>query len=664
MDTFLKITIVVVAIILAVLILFPPREYFENTLSSKSSVIYSNKNIKTDAEYLNALNTISNDLLIMYRCIEFKKDGIEMVINRLKTAKNFFVSNKYETTYTDFSTIEELIRTSILNLYDSSKEPKFYGPIYLLITQYPLYSSVSFNGSTCVRTVQSSPLENNFSPIFQTIDKQCENFAYPENNIKCEFYILMPSHLPLNNTVGSHRTDISWDTIKANMSDLFNRNTNINNERSHDTQCFTTCGEIQVDGYVCGARNGETPYKSIVFNTPLNNLEEKKQSDYANLYILNTNGINSLLKTDINIIEDGIKTDNVYIYPKEEPKSVALKVPNTNDSRNVIPHIDLAIFKQQQRALAEQRALIRAQRVLLEKKKISDLEAYCYLRRYKDLRKAFGYNSEKAKNHWANYGVFEKRKKECTDDIMGDGSTEEKAAPSAKYIMEKYGLTINGVYWILINLPNTGFTPTPVYCIMNPDCAGGGWMLAMKGEEGNTFHYESDHWKTATTLNSSNPSNSKGDAKYNVFNYYKANDWFAGFPDIPTYTGDVSRNVYNGFTWVENNAANSKETLLEVFSKNTRITKSLNPTELAKFNKSVWSSQTPFQFYGINYQGGNGYKSRWGFGWNENSKTDEYTNDAGGGIGTHGYSAGDHYSCCGIPGNYANSAMRFEFYVR
>lgn len=661
MDLFLKITVAIVAILLAVLVLFPCREYFENAvdiLSAKSTVIYSDDTLETDREYLDKLNPISNDLLIMYRCIEFKKDGIEKVIATLKQKNKFFISNKYETDYTDFSTIEELIKTSILKLYDDSKQ-KMYGPIYLLITQYPVYNSVTYDGKSCIRTTMSSPLENSFSPLVQTIDARCRAEAHPEKLIKCEFYILMPSHLSANGKVGSPNR-ASWAIISENMSALLKGNSNTNNVRSQDKQCFTKCGQIQVDGYVCGARNGG---KSEVFNSPTNNSMKKTLSDYANLYIINTNGINNLLGMTLEttrIIEEGVKTQAVAI---DRITDSDIDMPNstTNDNANPNDNVDRYEYDLKQKAIQDELDRLERKRLL---EFMSDVQAKCYLARYIDLRNAFGTDIEKAKNHWVIYGIPEKRTKECDDQLMRivngltNGLTKERSAPSAKHIMETYGTTENGIYWI--NLPVVG--PTQVYCIMNPNYSGGGWMLAMKGLRGNTFHYESGHWKSATTLNKENPSPSEGDAKYDVFNYYKARDWFAGFPDVPHYTGDISRNVYSGFTWVENNAVNGESTLLQVFSNNNRITKSRSPGILAKFKPQVWSYQSPFQFYGINYRGGHGFKTRWGFGWNENSPNDENSNDAGGGIGTQHASAEDRFHCCGSRG--MNRPMRFEFYVR
>ena len=64
-----------------------------------------------------------------------------------------------------------------------------------------------------------------------------------------------------------------------------------------------------------------------------------------------------------------------------------------------------------------------------------------------------------------------------------DGSTYERAAPSALYIKNMTGATTNGVYWI--NLPTVG--PTQIYCIMDSTVDGGGWMMAMKANSNAGF---------------------------------------------------------------------------------------------------------------------------------------------------------------------------------
>lgn len=71
-------------------------------------------------------------------------------------------------------------------------------------------------------------------------------------------------------------------------------------------------------------------------------------------------------------------------------------------------------------------------------------------------------------------------------DIVHDGLTPEKAAPSAKYIKNATGTTTSGLYWILIN----GF-PTQLYCDMST-MDGGGWTLI--GKSGGGAWHDPDGW--------------------------------------------------------------------------------------------------------------------------------------------------------------------------
>lgn len=662
MDVFIILMIILIIVIFSIVIFKRPcAEFFQDavdTLLKKSSILYSN----TDDEksYYESLNPFNNDLLIMNRCIEFKKEGIEKVIQVLKTQNRFFISEKYTATYSDFTTIEETIKKNMLTLYDSSKRI-FHGPIYLLITQYPIYTTTYQDMGQCMTINLSVPIENNFSPINREMVEEC---VEPQRLIECEYYILMPAHKSFNNGVGEYFYK-TWSEIKKNMEILLvGGNNNVLNVRSKDQQCFIKCGNIQTDGYMCAARNSvnDKPYKSIVANSPTNNKQQKINVDYANLYVINTNGINILLGMTITpIIEKGVNIELINL-----PVSNIRDVTLDNDGSNIddlqssdFLNIDRAEYErlQQERKLQNER--LELERALQE---MSDEQASCYLMRYPDLRNAFGNDIMRGKTHWVDSGIREGRTKVCTDALLNmvrgttNGLTRERAAPSAKHIVDVYKTINNGIYWI--DLPTIG--PTQVFCIMNPACDGGGWMLAMKGSNGNVFNYNSSYWSNSNTLNPTNPSRDNGNAKYEVFNHYKATDWFAGFPDVQHHTGDINRDVYNGFTWLEKNAVGSEKTLLEFFRSNVRLTKSRNPRDLRKFNGNVWSSQNGFQWYGMNYQGGHGHKSRWGFGWN--NERDERTNDATGGIGTQHSSAGDHFGCCGNRG--LNRTMRFEFYVR
>jgi hypothetical protein len=62
-----------------------------------------------------------------------------------------------------------------------------------------------------------------------------------------------------------------------------------------------------------------------------------------------------------------------------------------------------------------------------------------------------------------------------------DGSTAERAAPSAVFLRNTVGITTNGVYWIKNSLMSNA---TQVYCDFSWD--GGGWMLVAYGFVGST----------------------------------------------------------------------------------------------------------------------------------------------------------------------------------
>lgn len=171
--------------------------------------------------------------------------------------------------------------------------------------------------------------------------------------------------------------------------------------------------------------------------------------------------------------------------------------------------------------------------------------------------------------------------------IFNDGSTIEKAAESAAYILNLFKIfkkangdpldpPQNGYYWI--NLPVVG--PKFIYCIMDESYYGGGWMLAMRAVRASkTFRYRSNHWTNITTLKSTyndiksifnviinGYSNKKDlevssigdyifsnaaetfDAKFDTFNYYRATEWMSIF-----YNRDPSNTIYD-----KNNAGNRR----------------------------------------------------------------------------------------------------------
>jgi len=258
--------------------------------------------------------------------------------------------------------------------------------------------------------------------------------------------------------------------------------------------------------------------------------------------------------------------------------------------------------------------------------------------------------------------------------VIGAGETAATAANSAVEIKIANPEATDGVYWI--DLPTVG--ATQVYCIMDSRYDGGGWMMTMKATRGNTFQFTSSYWTSTNTLNTGSLNQGDADAKFQTFNYFEGRDLLARFPDI----GNGGSLSVGNWTWLQNGYSDfigqSSSTLVNLF--NTANRTFIGDAKQYSGYGSAWSSQVDVRFYGFNYfnnQGlGNGTRTRWGFGWNENGgglfpNGNMDSDDVAGGIGMNGvqqntgarYSAGDVIGCCedsvGI-----NRSARVEMYVR
>jgi len=259
-----------------------------------------------------------------------------------------------------------------------------------------------------------------------------------------------------------------------------------------------------------------------------------------------------------------------------------------------------------------------------------------------------------------------------------DGSTSALAAPSALAIIQSYvaagrGLPADGVYWI--NLPTVG--ATQIYCIMNTNVSGGGWMMAMKATRGTTFNYNSSHWTSVTTLNTGDNTRNDGDAKFNTMNYYVGSEMLALWPDITTTGGSLgtstTSNPFGCWSWQQiysqyyggSYSVNNPSTMIALFNSAYNIT--FPGVSYSQFSGwgSYWSVEGGNNFYGFNFNSFGNQSVRWGVAFN--NETDWGSNDVGGGIGTitagNYYSAGDYNGCCATQ-NGINRSARVEIYVR
>ena len=242
-----------------------------------------------------------------------------------------------------------------------------------------------------------------------------------------------------------------------------------------------------------------------------------------------------------------------------------------------------------------------------------------------------------------------------------DGTTSLKAAPSAQFIKTNFPSSADGVYWI--DLPTVG--PTQIYCLMDSNYDGGGWMMMMKATRGTTFNYSASYWTTNNTLNPTQTNTTDGDAKFDTMNYFAAKDMLARFPDIGSGGSISGRGMW---TWLQNNFYRGTRIVpITFWSGNNRFFIQDAKT-FSGWGNGVFSSQTDIRFYGYNWT--DNMNCRWGFGWNENGgglypNGAEGSDDVSGGIGMsyNSFSAGDSISCCqdttGI-----NRSARVEIFIR
>lgn len=197
----------------------------------------------------------------------------------------------------------------------------------------------------------------------------------------------------------------------------------------------------------------------------------------------------------------------------------------------------------------------------------------------------------------------------------------------------------DGYYWF--KFPDARINPGPqyIYCIIDSDYHGGGWLLALRGvKNSNNFHYDSEYWTKLNTLNAnydyiqkllSNNENKNNDydissigeniykenftpeqinnydAKLHTFNYYKATKWMAIFysrmPDkgkTIIIGGDLNDNLKNknkkrGWIWYEQRISykdREKYSLLELFQSLTR-----NNNRIDLFSNYYRPSQQEFR---------------------------------------------------------------------
>ena len=225
------------------------------------------------------------------------------------------------------------------------------------------------------------------------------------------------------------------------------------------------------------------------------------------------------------------------------------------------------------------------------------------------------------------------------------GSSSSCPAQSPQEIVNLYGTTTNGSYWINVN-----GTARQTFLMLDsgyPD--SGGWFLGMKGTRtGTSFTYSSTQWTNqTTTLNTDSLSDDVStEAKFDAFNHLPVTRLVAVFKDRSSQafntsgSGDLGTNLFGGHTWSE---IVTSTTMFSRFTSNSNIVDgsgytgrfTIHRETNASNGKLVFPYQTGWTRYGFNNS--TGYSYRWGT--TSNNESSMGSNDSVSGIGMDSYSA-------------------------
>lgn len=276
------------------------------------------------------------------------------------------------------------------------------------------------------------------------------------------------------------------------------------------------------------------------------------------------------------------------------------------------------------------------------------------------------------------------------------GKTSATAGLSAVDIKNVSCTNENGIYWI--KNPATGVAKQ-VYCIMDSECEGGGWMLAMKGANNtNRFSYNGgngiNYWTTDAVWREDDLDyNLNADAKYDIFNYFKVSSCLALFDPNDIY-GNVNKGKY-GWRWIEPTFYNGTLSLKDFYAQsksqfdyyssggfdlvnalkydpvyvkgitlNNFNSKYINDNY---YSDKIWSRQSNFKAIGFNVKPLTAPHSvRWGGSFNENGGGVPDTNDVSGGIGVNvfNWNAGNCMGCCEEGPARPSKQMGFKWFIK
>lgn len=293
--------IIYISLLFLCLLLILPKYAFIEPFDSSADLYKEDIDEETYYKklYGDGTKELQEQLLYMDRCIKIPYVDMNRFMTQwVSNAKFPIIEGKL--LINSYKDIETFIYEKIQSFPKKTKQ--LYGPVYILMSQAPYIRNIDddckrnnlyiqYNYSNDEFKNQSRLITHSDNP---DIIEKCKPVIDSTRNKKMSVHIYIC--LPTYNKKGQF-VYRSWENIKCNMKDLLKY-------RNKDKYCYLTCVDSDI---ACGCMSQNRPYKSRCLGD--NNVLDSNHYTYANLFLLNTNYVNSILNTQL------FSNDKVHIYP-------------------------------------------------------------------------------------------------------------------------------------------------------------------------------------------------------------------------------------------------------------------------------------------------------------------------------------------------------------
>lgn len=284
---------------ISIILLVPMKESFNSTVNNyrKYPITPSMDKLTAETNTLKAnfgMGTeLSNELLFMDRCIQFKPTNTTNIIPELDGLMNRmnFPYRKVAMNIKNINDLEKRILIEIEAFYIYNNLPQLYGPIYVLVLQAPYLRVLNSQCRLRMLSVQFNSDQYKEMGYYLGPSQSDEGWfnvsSCPSSNLLTEtthvvFYVLFPAYDKTN----VRPLYFNWKNIECNMRNFLNH-------RSFHKNCFMKCKNS--NHLVCGCLNLDKPYKSRCLDN------DGALTDHGVLYLVNSQEASRRVKGVFNV---------------------------------------------------------------------------------------------------------------------------------------------------------------------------------------------------------------------------------------------------------------------------------------------------------------------------------------------------------------------------